>query len=157
MLHGYDLAMRMVFALFALLLGCSPDKDEGGKCDKDSDCLGELMCVEKRCSVSPALHQQMASQSGAEVAIERKAAPANAAGAVRVRSASGREFVFAVCSANERLIGGWCTPAGSGGESASFTRSAIKGHSETDTIGAQWTCTRQKAQLTAFALCQRVD
>jgi hypothetical protein len=140
-----------------VFVGCvQKGSGEGGRCDDAADCLGKLVCVEGRCAVDPALHGNMARQSGVEISTE-KAARADASGAVRVRSARGHEFASAVCNANERLVSGWCDPTGTGGENSRVTESGIRDYTESDTIGARWTCQIRYVDVRAYALCQRID
>lgn len=146
---------RWLAALAVLVGGCAP-RGEGEPCDDDGDCIGQLVCASGRCAVDAKLHQRMARQSGVEVASESPAAESKR-GAVKVRSASGNEYAYAVCNSDERLIGGWCEPSGSGGDSATFTESAARDYSATDTVGAKWTCQLRRHQVRAHALCQRLE
>ena len=147
-----------VAALAASLLGaCSPTGDEGEPCDDDPDCFGALVCRDHRCLASPQLIRDMARQSGVKIGSERPAATGGTPGAVRIRSAAARGFAFAVCAPNERLIGGWCDPAGAGGDSASFTVQDVVGNTADDTIGARWKCKHAGLALRAVALCQLVE
>lgn len=83
-----------------------------------------------------------------------------ASGAVRVvRTSNGGKgaWVFAACRADERLVGGGCTPA-----KGKWTDvpEHMSGESATDTVGARWNCgwreTTFPSEIEAFALCQRL-
>ena len=146
-----------VAALALVLVAGCPKHDVGGECDDSSDCMGELRCVSGRCAIDSKLHEKMAKQSGVVVTGERMATATNAGGAVRVRSARAKTIAFAVCAADERLIGGWCSPTSDGsGDSTDVTEHEIVGHTKDDTIGAQWKCTLSGERITAFAMCQKV-
>jgi hypothetical protein len=138
---------HFVVALVAIA-ACEPCRStEGESCDDDSDCRGKLACRDKRCVIGSAMFDDMARQSGVPVTSEKPVA-SSGPGAVRVRSAAGKDVVFAVCAPNERVIGGWCDPPGHGGGAAGYTNE--------DTIGGQWKCVFDRKKVRAFALCQLV-
>lgn len=147
---------RLSLAVAAVGLGCNFSSPAGlGKaCEVDKDCRGALMCIDAICAVAPSVHQDMAKKSGVELKGETSPAPATV-GSVKVRSASGFEVAFAICSQNERLTNGWCEPTVFyKNESYRHVVETIDGHTANDTIGARWVCNLRGSEVTAKALCQ---
>lgn len=137
------------------VVACKPARSEGETCEDTDECQRGLRCEAGRCVVSSALYQEMAQQSGVELRGER-GAPRSSAGAVRVRSSTAKDFAFALCADDERLLGGWCEPPGTGGDDAKLTQQSAAGYTADDTIGARWRCELEGLQVQAFAMCQRV-
>jgi hypothetical protein len=151
-----ELAMRWTLAVVVLgVVACKGPAREGETCSTDKDCMGDLVCKIGSCRAGAVMHEKMAKQSGVKVESERPAISVGLAGAVRVRSARGQGHVFAMCAADERLIGGWCLPPGYGGDSASIVTQGAGGYSKEDTLGAHWKC-EWRQRVEAFALCQKV-
>lgn len=143
----------MRWLVVVVIVAASCKSNEGESCDVDDGCKGKLVCRAGRCAVGEAIYRDMADQSGVPLARERPVGVAGP-GAVRVRSARGAGVAIAICAADERLIGGWCDPAGHGTDNTDFTSQGIVGNTETDTLGAQWKCSLRNETVRAFALCQ---
>jgi hypothetical protein len=157
--------MHCALFSFVLAAGCNADCQapglEGSECEESKNCRGELACTDGTCQIKAELFQDMAKQSGSVVASEQVAsepevAGTNTLGAVRVRSAKAQEYAFALCSADERLVSGWCDPVSVGSDNTEGVDQKIAGHTESDTIGARWVCSFSDAIVTANALCQKV-
>ena len=147
-----------ILAGFAIAVGCANGKKgEGQTCDDDSNCVGDLSCVDNRCEIGSDLNKQMTEQSGVVVQPERAVPGRTVPGSVKVRQASDKGFAFAVCGSDERLVGGWCSPGGTSGDTSSPVVQSVSGHTDEDTIGARWTCNHSALRVTAFALCQKLQ
>ena len=156
----------LVFVIAMIFAGCvvPPNVQEGGACEKAEQCAGYLTCIRGRCAVDLKKEQEMAKQSGVSIPTERAPDYGAAPGAVKIRSASGKNYAVATCDKNERLIGGWCLPAGRNVVDHKYlTRQQAIDYSANDTIGARWQCVLDlgnsagfDVMMKAFAMCQRV-
>ncbi len=150
-------------------LSCTPISNVCGKPDHPEHTVKRQADAEReraylaQSGVQPPAHAEqppVPPPAALPVTTDGSMAVPAATGAVRVvRASTGGKspWVFAACRADERLVGGGCTPA-------KGNWSAIPGHlsgeSATDTVGARWNCGWREAThdqaIEAFAMCQRL-
>lgn len=142
---------------------CAEPGSVGDTCNEDADCRKGNVCTEKKLCESAeklaAKEAELLEQSGVEEspALEKAAHPPGPGRRVRVAAASAKDEAFAACRADERLVGGGCRVTPKFNDVSMFEASYPSDFGPDDTVGARWRCKVPGREMTAYALCERLE